>query len=443
MTRFNFKNWIGGLAHWLEGGRAPRKLDALLLDRSISPEMSVALPSQRDLPDPVVLPDQAVVLGHTASRLNRVKVAQTFDSAHPVRTRSELFGRADELDAMLSATLDFGQHVIIHGARGSGKTSLVRVFGDHADGQGAVVIYMACEPGASFAELARPYLQALPAAALIIQERARFHEGLAALPETFGPRAFVELVAERVAGPVVLVFDEFDRITDTRVKAEMAVAMKLLSDALASVLFVLVGIANNVADVIDCHPSLRRHMRVVSLGRIEADSVKELIDAGETSTGLTFTEEARYVITRSSCGSPFHVRMFCHHAAIAALVRGSSSVSSGDARRGLQSAIEQWAAMNKEDAQYFLHLVESEAPLSEIERVAHAAALGDRLPADIGNARTLLGNAIVAEENGTQSFVFRDSVAPQFLIAYVILAEAAAASKSADRLGGPINAATL
>jgi hypothetical protein len=442
MTRFNFKSWIGGLAHWLEGGRAPRKLDALLLDRPTSIEKSTALPSQRDTPASVALPDQAVVLGHTASRLNRVKVAQTFDSAHPVRTRSELFGRAHELSAMLSATLDFGQHVIIHGARGSGKTSLVRVYGDHADGQGAIVIYMACEPGASFAELARPYLQALPAAALVIQERARFYDGLAALPETFGPRAFVELVAERVVGPVVLVFDEFDRITDTRVKAEMAVAMKLLSDALANVLFVLVGIANDVADVIDCHPSLRRHMRVVSLGRIEADSVKELIDAGEASTGLTFTDEARSVITRASCGSPFHVRMFCHHAAIAALMRESSKVSSSDARRGLQSAIEQWAAMNKEDAHYFLHLVEGEARLSEIERLAHAAALGDRLPADIGNARALLGNAIVSEENSTQSFVFRDSVAPQFLIAYVILAEAAAAFKSADRLGGPINAAT-
>ncbi len=428
MAKLNIWNWMSGLGRWLEGGRAPRRLDAtpLLTPSTSAKETPKApiKPRQRDLPD------QAVVLGHTGSRCDRAKVARTFDSAHPVRTRSELFGRAHELDALLSATLDFGQHAIIHGARGSGKTSLVRIYGDHADGQGAIVIYMACEPGASFAELVRPYLRALPAAALVAEERARFRDGLAALPEAFGPRAFVDLVAERVTGSVVLIFDEFDRITHPHVKAEMAAAMKLLSDSLASMLFMLVGIAHNVADVIDCHPSLRRHMRVVSLGRIEPNSVKALIDAGEASTGLTFEDGARAVVTRASCGSPFHVRMFCHHAAIAALARGSSSVSSGDARSGLHSAILQWAAMNSADAQNFMSLVEREALLSEIERIAYAAALGDRLPADIGNARALLGDTLMAE-NGTQAFVFRDSVAPQFLIAYVILAEAAAAPQPA------------
>ncbi|WP_242154746.1 ATP-binding protein [Sphingomonas sp. BAUL-RG-20F-R05-02] len=429
MTRLDIKNWVEKAVHWFEGGRAPRKLDALLLDRPVPSGDRFALASHREALDGLgakePIAEQTAGLGDTGFRLDRVKVAQTFDSAHPVRSRSELFGRALELDAMLSATVDFGQHVIIHGARGSGKTSLVRVFGDHADGQGAVVIYMACEPDVSFAALARPYLQALPTTALVPQERAHFQSALAALPETFGPRAFVELVAERVSGPVILIFDEFDRITDTRVKAEMAVAMKLLSDALANVLFVLVGIAHSVSDVIDCHPSLRRHMRVVSLGRIEADSVKELIDAGEATTGLVFKEEARVIIGRASCGSPFHVRMFCHHAAIAALMRGSSSVSGSDARRGLRSAIEQWAAMNREDAQYFLRLVESGVRLPEIEEVAHAAALVDKIPDENESARALLGDTIVVEENGAQTFVFRDSVAPQFLIAYVILAEAA------------------
>jgi hypothetical protein len=425
MARLNIWNWMRGLGRWLEGGRAPRRLGpTLLIDHPIPPEEARASPVELSRDNQ---PGQALEFGEP-SRRDRVKVARTFDSAHPVRTRDELFGRTDELNILISATLDLGQHVIIHGARGSGKTSLVRIYGDHADGQGAIVIYMACEPGATFAELVRPYLHALPAAALAPEERGRFRDALATLPETFGPRAFVDLIAERVMGSVVFIFDEFDRITDPHVKAEVAVAMKLLSDSLASVLFMLVGIAHNVSDVIECHPSLRRHMRAVSLGRIEPDSVKALIDAGEASTGLTFDDDARWIVTRASCGSPFHVRLFCQHAGIAALARGSSSVSSSDARSGLHSAILQWAAMNNEDAQHFVTLVERDALLPEIERIAHAAALGDRLPADIGNARALLGNALVAEENGSQSFVFRDSVAPQFLIAYAILAEAAAAS---------------
>lgn len=438
MARLNIWNWVSGLGRWLEGGRASRRLDAKLrLDPPI-PRQEVSKPAVQPVQDDT--PSKASVLGRPG---DRAKVARTFDSAHPVRTRSELFGRTQELEDLMSATLYCGQHTIIHGARGSGKTSLVRIFGDHADGQGAIVIYLACEPGGSFSDLIRPYLRAIPASALVIGERARFLNDLAALPENFGPRAFVDLVADRMVGPVVFIFDEFDRITDTDVKAEIAVAMKLLSDSLVGILFTLVGIANNVADVIECHPSLRRHMRAVSLGRIEPGSVKDLIDAGEASTGLIFKEDARAAITRASCGSPFHVRLFCHHAAIAALARGSSSVVGSDARSGLHSAILQWAAMNVEDARKFMSLVEREAMLFEIERIAYAAALGDRLPADIENARTLLGDTLVAEEVGGHSFVFRDSVAPQFLIAYVILAEAAAAPKPLDRLGRPTDAATL
>lgn len=441
MVKLNIRNWVRGIGRWLDGGRSARRHDAKLrLDFQLPPPEV----SRSDVqPIQVDLPGKALVIGQAGNRSDRTKVARTFDSAHPVRTRNELFGRTRELDELLSATLYSGQHVIIHGARGSGKTSLVRVFGDHADGEGAIVIYLACEPGGSFADLICPYLRALPPAALVSGTRARFQEDLAALPENFGARAFVDLVAERIAGPIVFIFDEFDRITDANVKAEIAVAMKLLSDALVGILFTLVGIANNVANVIECHPSLRRHMRAVSLGRIEPGSVKELIDAGEIATGLTFKDDAREAITRASCGSPFHVRLFCHHAAIAAIARGSSNVVGLDARSGLHSAILQWAAMNVEDARKFMSLVESKAILSEIERIAYAAALGDRLPADIENARTLLGDALIAEDSGGQSFVFRDSVAPQFLIAYVILAEAANAPQQPDRLGAPIDATTL
>ena len=426
MAKVNFRKWLNSVAWWLEGGRAPRRLAApLVLDRPIEPiePMAVAdLPSIRDLPE------QVIMRGQATGRPDRAKIARAFDSAHPVRTRDELFGRARELDALLSATLDFSQHAIIQGARGSGKTSLVRIYGDHADQQGAVVIYMACEPNVSFAELVRPYLQSLPTTALVADERRHFRESLAALPENFGPRAFVDLVSERVKGPVVLVFDEFDRITDAQVKAEVAAAMKLLSDSLTGVLFMLVGIARNVADVIEGHPSLRRHMRVVPLGRIEPNEVKALIDAGELSTGLIFEDEARVVITRASCGSPFHVRMFCHHAATFALARASSTVSGSDTRNGLRTAIEQWAAMNIDDAQHFVSLVEHEALLPEIERIARLAALDDRLPASAGDFPALLGNALMNEKNDADSFVFRDSVAPQFLIAYAILAEAASVS---------------
>lgn len=426
------------LWRWLEGGNASRDVATpLLLDSPLPGEGPAAA-------GPILTPlpaRQMVATDAATNRLDRAKVARVFDSAHPVRTRDELFGRTSELDALISATLDFGQHAIVHGARGSGKTSLVRVYGDHADQQGAVVIYMACEPGVSFADLVWPYLRALPPVSLRPDERAGYRDALAALPEQFGPRALVELVADRVSAPAIFIFDEFDRITDSQVKADIAAAMKLLSDSLSNVLFMLVGIARSVAEVIESHPSLRRHMRVVSLGRIEPDSVAALINAGERATGLSFGPDARRLIARASCGSPFHVRMFCHHAAIATLRRGSMSVAELDVRAGLASALEEWASMNVEDARRFVSLVEQQPLLPQVEEIARAAALSDRLPANAGEARTLLSDALAEDNGNAGSLVFRDSVAPQFLIAYVILAEAPASDNHVPPVRESANAA--
>lgn len=365
---------------------------------------------------------------------NRLKLARVFDSAHPVRSREELLGRERELEQLLAATLDFGQHSIVHGARGSGKTSLVRVFGDYADQSGAAVIYMACEPGASFSTLILPYLRSLPASALRPGQREAFARALAALPDKIGPRMVVELLAEHVAAPVVFIFDEFDRVTDPAVKSDIAAAMKLLSDALATVLFILVGIARDVSDVVDAHPSLRRHMRIVALGRISPDSVDALVRDGGATAGLRFDPKAMALLARAACGSPFHVRTFAHHAALAATQAEHDVVGVADVRAGLRTALQNWASMNVADAATFVRLVESGQRLDVLERAARAAAVHDRVD-EAGTAEmegmNLLAEAVRREDGDPTAAVFRDSVAPQFLIAFIILAETPVAAAAA------------
>lgn len=412
--QFTVKERIASLSRWFDGagrGRAKVVLEPVLL-------LDVPHHEQDEPPARTAI----------ASRL---KLARVFDSAHPVRNREELLGRDRELEQLLAATLDFRQHAIVHGARGSGKTSLVRVFGDHADQNGAVVIYMACELGASFSDLILPYLRALPVSALWPGKYEAFTRALGGLPPTIGPRAVVELLAEYVSSPVVFIFDEFDRVTDVAVKSDIAAAMKLLSDALSPVLFMLVGIARDVSDVVDAHPSLRRHMRIVALGRISADSVTALINDGGAAAGIRFDADALALLARAACGSPFHVRMFAHHAALAATQAGHEVVGSADVRAGLRTALEHWASTNIADAATFVRLVESGQKLDALERAARAAAVYDRLEEGDAAEREgmdLLADAVRPEGGHATAAVFRDSVAPQFLIAFIILAELPAAA---------------
>jgi hypothetical protein len=68
-----------------------------------------------------------------------------------------------------------------------------------------------------------------------------------------------------------------------------------------------------VSDVVAGHPSLRRDIRIVLLGRIGADSVDALIARGEANTGVRFDTDARAMIADAACGSPYHLRMLAGH----------------------------------------------------------------------------------------------------------------------------------
>jgi hypothetical protein len=416
-----WKSRIASLTRWLDG-RGWKDVAS----KPIEWHQPAVMPPIEEVPVPV----------NTAALLagDRRRIADTFDSAHPVRTRSELFGRETELDQLLAAVLDFRQHAVIHGARGSGKTSLVRVLGEHADEAGAVVLYFACEPHVTFADLLRPYLDALPASAFGPGGHRAFAQRLEQLPADFGPRAFVDLVADRVVLPTVLIFDEFDRIEDATVKSDVAAAMKLLSDALAPVLFVLVGIARTVTDVVAGHPSLRRHMRIVSLGRIGTDSVVALIERGEASTGVLFDAEARAMIASAACGSPYHLRMLAGSASLAAVAQGAETVTKGHARTGFVDAFGQWSQMNEPDARLFAKTVLACSPdeRTALEVLARAAATTDVVALDSDRvtwAAHVIQSALIGEPddgNHLDTVHFRDSTAPQMLIALLMTTPIAA-----------------
>lgn len=358
-------------------------------------------------------------------RIDRRAILQVFDASRPISGRSQLFGRQREIESLLFSVFDFHQHAIVYGARGSGKTSVARVFGDFADTCGAVVLYFPCEPEANFALLMGAALDNLPAGAIAAQERSNFERRLQNLPAHFGPSAFVDLVAQPVTRPVVLILDEFDRITDEQTKTDIAVAMKLLSDTHAAIRIMLVGIASSVDDILKAHPSLRRHLSVVRIGRIEPTSVNALIDHGSSAAGVAFSAGARALIERVSVGSPYHVRLLCRQAALKTIMDRKIEVDVAAVRAGIAQAFDQWAGTSPTDAERFLSLSMDVAAHQSLEELAREAARNDFVVATPRSAAVLakLGDSVTQAASDANHFVFVDSLAPQFLIASILLAQ--------------------
>lgn len=352
-----------------------------------------------------------------ANRAETARIMEAFDAAHPVRQRKNLHGRDDKLEALFDAVLFGHQHAVIHGARGSGKTSLAQVFGDYADQQGAVVVYAACEATTSFAELVRPYLGFIPDSAVPLKNRVAFDRDLAAMAGEFGARAVVDLFSYlSVDRQIILIFDEFDRVESAVVADQVATLIKLLSDARAPVQILVVGIGRTLDDLIRAHPSLRRHLVPIPIGRISHGDMLALIETGAARAGMTFDAECRAFAASISCGSPYHLQLFCYVAAIEATRLGTRHVDMAIMQAGMTRAFDTWAMVNGPDAALFEEIEDVPPAMREqLERGAREAAVSDCLYAD-AEMQALLGPALLADERHPGRFHFRDGAAPQFLL---------------------------
>ncbi|MDP1026689.1 ATP-binding protein [Sphingomonas sp. KR1UV-12] len=269
----------------------------------------------------------------------RQRVYAGFDANMPVADRTGMAGRTRELQRLEQAVFDQRLHALICGTRGSGKTSLARVFGEIADERGCLVLYDIASGDMAFDALCRGFLEDL------VRERAG-RPGAAAIadllaPETDG-RRIATVLAEHLDQTVVILIDEFDRITSQETKTEFASLLKLLSDLRANVRFVIAGIAADLHDLIEGHLSLRRHLAVVRTGRIEAHDLDTLLAACAAGAGMQVAPAAADLIVRTTLGSPYHLRLFGLHAALAALNGGSRVIGPEEVATGLADAFEQW-----------------------------------------------------------------------------------------------------
>jgi type II secretory pathway predicted ATPase ExeA len=349
-----------------------------------------------------------------AARSQRARVIAAFNASQPVDDRYELLGRMGELNRLVDGAVERRQHAVIFGARGSGKTSLARIFGDLADEAECVAIYHAATGDTDFAELLRPYLPFL-----VAEARPAARPALTALAEqAFTARDFVSAAAPALTRRMFLIVDEFDRIALPETKTQIASLLKLLSDTRAPIQFLLVGIAADVDELLEAHPSLRRHLVAVPVRPFGAHAVEAVIAEGERRSGIVFPPEARVLIGAAAAGSPYHVRLFCQAAGLAAVERGSSTVDTAAVRAGLRASLDDWAGVNASAAALFEQLC-SRGDLRERLRAAacdgaaHQRIAADRVPQALAPALqfTAAGDA-----------VFADSLAPQFLLARLQLA---------------------
>jgi len=280
----------------------------------------------------------------------RVQLSGVFTPSAPVATTDLFAGRRRQITAVLGAVAQRGQHAILFGERGVGKTSLANLiegFWDlhMKDMEFLVAPRITCGSDDTYEsvwnkvadEIQMHYEKrgfSLPFDSGLFKIAFSDLTGGTATPASV--RRFLELAGKNF----IITIDEFDRLQDGSARRLMADTIKMLSDHSVMVTLVLVGVADNVDQLVQEHASITRALAEVFMPRMSPSELQEIVQNGLGRVGMSIAIDALEHIAILAQGLPHYVHQLALKAAEGALEEQRLDISRHDVNQALDAAID-------------------------------------------------------------------------------------------------------
>lgn len=289
------------------------------------------------------------------------RVNNAFSPFHPIRLREFFAGRIEQIERIKRAISARGQHIILYGDRGVGKTSLANIVPYLAEGKEDVLFHR-CNAQDDYAAIFADLIRRLKSEMVVVEEaetrssdkdgKLRFGivEGGLKLERSIKttskpvqgasvePGFVFDALRER---NLVLVIDEFDRVGNDEVNQKLADTIKALSDEDSPCKLMVVGVAGSVNELIGEHQSTARSLCQIQLPRMSRDELDEIIGKGEAALNFKFASGAKRKIVSLSDGLPYYTQLLSYYSVIAWAQNkdGASRIGEGDLTAGMSEAI--------------------------------------------------------------------------------------------------------
>ena len=301
-------------------------------------------------------------------------------------SESDLFaGRKAQLNKVIDAANQRGQHAIVYGERGVGKTSLARVLSSRirtasgvppqreaptsdghrtslnctakprpreSSGANVVAPMINCHSVQTYAGIWREMFSQIE----ILESRSRpgFQRGTDQVPgpdllpandDHITPGVVCAALA-KVASfqqdqgvPTLVILDEFDRTPNGLFKRTVADTIKTLSDRATPVTIVIVGVADTVGDLISEHQSIERAITQVHMPRMQIEETNEIIGKGLAKLGMRIAPKAKERVASLSQGLPSYTHRLSLHAAREAITARRVTIQPDDVRQAVREVV--------------------------------------------------------------------------------------------------------
>lgn len=262
-----------------------------------------------------------------------LKAAQAFTPSAPIDSQELFAGRGEQISQVISAVVQKGQHIILYGERGVGKTSLANVISQIMRSFSEQTVNSAivnCDGIDDFTSLWQK----------IFRELDSLRDYAKTPPEDITPES-IRYILQKNLGKTIIVIDELDRLGGSPAATELlADTIKTLSDHLVDTTLILVGVADSVNELIAEHASIERSLVQIQMPRMSINELHELLDKRFNLLKMEVEDVIKERIAFLSQGLPSYTHLLALHACQKAITRNSDSIEAEDLQKAIQMAVE-------------------------------------------------------------------------------------------------------
>ena len=290
------------------------------------------------------------------------KLASVLSPHKPIMDVQRLRGRKKDLDRVREALQFSSATLFIFGDRGVGKTSLAQTAKNMLDAKSSCQIYTACASNSrilsAFSDIAcelREYaimhgiisddavkkeysVSANPGYKKIVEQRAKqkynFQDSNEAIREI---RALDSIIPKHHM--TVAIVDELEGLSDED-RSDLSYFIKQVGDQDFHLRLMLVGIADNLHDLIGAHQSVSRYIQEVKLSPLSPQDLVDIVRTAAENVSVNVSDDILKRIAVIGNGYPHFAHLMGTHLLAEAIKSNCGSITFDIYKDGVRSAVD-------------------------------------------------------------------------------------------------------
>lgn len=278
-----------------------------------------------------------------------IRVGQVFSPAAPINRQDLFAGRHEQMESLIDIAFERGQHAIVVGERGVGKTSMATVMTTVFGAKGTkLAVKVSCDVTDTYESIWRKVLDEFDFVAGSSEfitdgmiDRIRSITGRSARDLTLTPNDVCKALRLVTAVKECVIFlDEFERLRDRQTTAIFAETLQMLSDQQVAATVIIVGVADSIQELLSEHSTIEPALVQVHMPRMSPSELQEIVRRALSFVEMSIEDEALDLITRISSGLPHFTHLIAQIAARAAIDDRDQSIATGHVHNSLEILVD-------------------------------------------------------------------------------------------------------